>query len=124
MSQRVGRALPANSGLAIAMVVAALVVLPVEVVAGGLCGLDASLLGRAMVVAVLSTALPWSLEFEALKRLSARSYGILVTLEPAAAALVGTFLLGQAMGLQGVAAVVCVSIAALGVTISDRRDAA
>jgi inner membrane transporter RhtA len=122
MSQRVGRALPGSSGLAIAMGVAALVVLPVEVVAGGLGSLDPGILARALAVAILSTALPWSLEFEALKRMSARSYGILVTLEPAVAALVGVLLLGQAMGVQGVLAVACVTVAALGVTISDRRD--
>jgi inner membrane transporter RhtA len=66
--------------------------------------------------------LPLSLEFEALRRMTARSYGILVTLEPVVAALVGALLLGQAMGLAGVLAVACVTTAALGVTISDRRD--
>jgi len=123
MSQRVGRALPGNSGLAIGMAVAALVVLPVELAVGGLGGLDLGLLALAVGVAILSTALPLSLEFEALKRMTARSYGIVVTLEPAVAAIVGTLLLGQAMGLTGVLAVACVTIAALGVTISDRRDA-
>ena len=120
MSQRIGRALPGNSGLAIAMLVAALVVLPVELAVGGLGGLDLGLLAGAL--AVLSTALPLSLEFEALKRMTARTYGILVTLEPAAAATVGAILLGQAMGLLGLLAVACVTAAALGVTISDRRD--
>jgi inner membrane transporter RhtA len=124
LSQRVAQALPGNSGLAIAMVIAALVVLPVEVVAGGLGNLDPGLLGRALAVAVLSTALPWSLEFEALKRMTARTYGILVTMEPAVAAMVGALLLGQAIGIQGLIAVVCVTVAALGVTISDRRDTA
>jgi inner membrane transporter RhtA len=122
MSQRIGRALPGNSGLAIGMAVAALVVLPVELVVGGLGGLDLGLLGGALAVAILSTALPLSLEFEALKRITARTYGILVTLEPVVAAMVGALLLGQAMGLQGLLAVACVTAAALGVTISDRRD--
>ena len=123
MSQRIGRALPGSSGLAIGMAVAALVVLPVEVVAGGLGGLNLGLLLGALAVAIFSTALPLSLEFEALKRMTARTYGILVTLEPAVAATVGALLLGQAMGLQGVLAIACVTAAALGVTISDRRDA-
>jgi inner membrane transporter RhtA len=123
MSQRIGRALPGNSGLAIGMTVAALIVIPVEVVAGGLGNLDPTLLAAALAVAVLSTALPLSLEFEALKRMTARTYGILVTLEPVVAALVGALLLGQALGLPGVLAVACVTAAALGVTISDRRDA-
>ena len=123
MSQRIGKALPGNSGLAIGMAVAALVVLPVELVVGGLGGLNLGLLALAIAVAVLSTALPLSLEFEALKRMTARSYGIVVTLEPAVAAIVGALLLGQAMGLPGLIAVACVTIAALGVSISDRRDA-
>jgi inner membrane transporter RhtA len=122
MSRRIGRVLPENSGLAIGMAVAALVVLPVEVAVGGLGSLDLGLLVAALAVAILSTALPWSLEFEALKRMTARTYGILVTLEPAVAAIVGALLLGQAIGVQGVLAVACVTAAALGVTISDRRD--
>ncbi len=122
MSQRIGRTLPGNSGLAIGMAVAALVVLPVELVVGGLGNLDPGLLLAALAVAVLSTAMPLTLEFEALRRMTSRAYGILVTLEPAVAALVGVFLLGQAMGVQGLLAIACVSVAALGVTVSDRRD--
>jgi inner membrane transporter RhtA len=122
MSKRVGRALPGSSGLAIGMAVAALFVLPVEMVVGGLGNLDPGTLVGALAVATLSTALPLSLEFEALKRMTARTYGILVTLEPVTAAIVGALLLGQAMGLQGMLAVACVTIASLGVTISDRRD--
>ncbi len=121
MSRRIGGALPGSSGLAIGMAVAALVVLPVEVVVGGLGGLDLRLLLAALAVAVLSTSLPLSLEFEALRRLTARTYAILVTLEPAVAAMVGAVLLGQAMMPQGLVAVVCVSAAALGVTLTDRR---
>ena len=128
MSRRIGRVLPGTSWLAIAMLVAALLVLPVELVAGGLARLDLGLLAGALAgalaVAVLSTAVPLSLEFEALRRMTARTYGILVTLEPAVAATVGAILLGQAMGLEGLIAVACVSAAALGVTISDRRSTA
>ncbi len=123
MSQRVGRALPGNSGLAIGMAVAALVVLPIEVAIGGLGSLDLGLLAAALGVAILSTAVPLSLEFEALKRMTARTYGILVTLEPVAAAVVGALLLAQAIGPEGLLAVACVTVAALGVTLSDRRDA-
>jgi inner membrane transporter RhtA len=123
MSQRVGRSLPGNSGLAIGMAVAALVVLPIEVAVGGMSSLDLGLLAAALGVAILSTAVPLSLEFEALKRMTARTYGILVTLEPVVAAMVGALLLGQAMGPEGLLAVACVTVAALGVTLSDRRDA-
>jgi inner membrane transporter RhtA len=122
LSRRLGRDLPGNSGLAIGMVVAAIVVLPVQVAAGELGSLDLGLLGAALAVAIFSTAVPLSLEFKALKRMAARTYGILVTLEPAVAAMVGALLLGQAMGPQGLLAVACVTVAGLGVTISDRRD--
>ena len=56
MSQRIGRALPGDSGLAIGMAVAALVVLPVEVAVGGLGDLDPGLLVAALAVAIFSTA--------------------------------------------------------------------
>ena len=122
MSQRIGRAMPGNAGLAIAMLVAALVVLPVELAVGSLGRLDLGLLAAALTVAILSTAMPLTLEFEALKRMTARTYGILVTMEPVAATIVGALLLSQAIGVQGVLAVACVTAAALGVTISDRRE--
>jgi inner membrane transporter RhtA len=121
LSRRVGRALPGGSGLALTMLVATVVTLPAELATGGLGELDTGLLAGAFAVAILSTALPLSLEFEALKRMTARTYGILVTLEPAVAALVGAVALGQAMGPKAILAVACVTAAALGVTISDRR---
>lgn len=124
MSRRLGRVMPGSSGLAIAMLVATLVVLPVEIATGGLSSLDGGLLAGALAVAILSTAVPLSLEFEALKRMSARTYGILVTLEPAVAAAVGALLLEQAMGARAMLAIACVMAAALGVTFSDRRDSA
>jgi inner membrane transporter RhtA len=121
LSRRLGRALPGSSGLAIAMVVAALVMLPVQLAAGGLERLDLGVLVAALAVAILSTALPLSLEFEALKRMTARAYGVLVTMEPAVAAAVGAIFLGQALGVQGALAIACVTVAALGVTLSDPR---
>lgn len=123
MSQRIGRWLHGNSGLAIGMAVAALATLPVQVAVGGIERLDVGLLGAAIAVAVLSTALPLTLEFEALKRMTARMYGVLVTLEPVVAAGIGAVLLGQAMGLEGGLAVACVTVAALGVTLTNRSAA-
>jgi inner membrane transporter RhtA len=93
----------------------------VELAAGGLGQLDAFLLAGALAVAILSTALPLSLEFEALRRMTPRAYGILVTLEPVVATLVGAIALNQALGVRAILAVACVTVAALGVTISDRR---
>lgn len=124
MSQRIGRALPGHSGLAIGMAVAVLVVLPAEAAVGrGLAGLEPGVLVLTLAVAILSTAVPWSLEFEALRRMAARTYGILVTLEPAVAGTVGAILLGQALGPEGLLAIALITVAGFGVTLSDRRDA-
>ncbi|MGI9385354.1 MAG: EamA family transporter, partial [Methyloligellaceae bacterium] len=66
---------------------------------------------------------PWSLEFEALKRMPARSYGVLVTLEPAAAVVIGILLLGETLTWATFLAVACVTLAALGITLYDRKGA-
>jgi inner membrane transporter RhtA len=79
-------------------------------------------LGGAFAVAILSTALPLSLEFAALKRLPARAYSVLVTLEPATAAIVGLLLLGQPLDLTISAAIMLISVASLGVTLFDRKN--
>jgi inner membrane transporter RhtA len=73
LSRKVGRVVTGHAGLGIAMLAAAVVALPAELVAGGLQHLDLGILGATAVVAVLSTALPLSLEFEALKHLSPRT---------------------------------------------------
>jgi inner membrane transporter RhtA len=123
ISPRVGRGV-GGAGLALAMGVAGLFVLPFELAAGGLGRLDLGLLAGALAVAILSTALPLSLEFEALRRMSARAYGVTVTLEPVVAALVGVIVLGQALPSNAVLAIACVTAAAIGVTLSDRRGEA
>lgn len=122
LSRRVGQRVTGNAGLAFAMVAATTFALPVELVSGGLERLDAGLLAAAAVVAVLSTALPLSLEFEALKRVTPRTYGIFMTLEPVIAALGGAILLSQGLDSKLILAVGCVTVASLGVTISDRRS--
>jgi inner membrane transporter RhtA len=109
-------------GLGLAMGVAAVFTLPFGVAAGGLERLDPNVLAGALAVAIFSTALPLSLEFEALRRMTARAYGIVVTLEPVVAALVGVALLGQALPANGLLASACVTVAAIGVTLTDRRD--
>ena len=120
LSPRVARAV-GGAGLALAMPVACLFTLPFVLVAGGLERLDLGLLVGALAVAILSTALPLSLEFEALRRMTARAYGIIVTLEPVAAALVGAIVLGQALPPNGLVAIACITAAAIGVTLGDRR---
>ena len=120
ISPRVGRDV-GGGGLALAMVAAGLFTLPFAVAAGGLERLDPGLLVGVLAVAILSTALPYALEFEALRRMTARAYGIIVTLEPVVAALVGALILGQALPPTALLAIAFVTAAAVGVTLSDRR---
>jgi inner membrane transporter RhtA len=118
LSRRVGQLCPGGSGLALGMVVAALFLAPFAGASAAL--FDPLLLAGALAVAVLSTTLPFTLEFAALQRMSARTYGVLVTLEPAVAVVVGAALLAQPVGGRTLVAVGCVMAAALGVTWSDR----
>jgi inner membrane transporter RhtA len=120
ISPRVGRGV-GGAGLALGMGVAGLFTLPFELAAGGLGRLDLGVLAGALAVAIFSTALPLSLEFEALRRMTARAYGVTVTLEPVVAALVGAVVLGQALPPVALVAIACVTAAAIGVTLSDRR---
>ena len=120
ISPRVARDV-GGGGLALAMVAAGLFTLPFALATGGLERLDPGLLVGVLAVAILSTALPYALEFEALRRMTARAYGIIVTLEPVVAALVGAFVLGQALPPTALLAIAFVTAAAVGVTLSDRR---
>ena len=120
ISPRVARDV-GDAGLALAMAVASLFTVPFALAAGGLERLDFGLLAAALAVAILSTALPLSLEFEALKRMTARAYGIMVTLEPVVAVLVGALILSQALPPTALVAIACITAAAIGVTLSDRR---
>ena len=113
LSVRVGAVYPGGSGLAIAMVFGALVTLPV--------GLDADLLAPEMlaagaVVALASSVIPYSFELEALRRLPARVFGVLMSLEPAVAALAGLVVLGQALGGVEWLAIGLVVVASAGAT--------
>ena len=118
----VGSRLPGGKGLTVGITVAACVMLPLGIWSAGAALLKPSLLAVGCLIALASTVIPFSLEFEALRRLPARTYGILVSLDPAAAAMTGAVLLHQPLTLRTLAAVVCVVIAAVGVTLTARKD--
>jgi inner membrane transporter RhtA len=119
-SARVGALLPGTGGLAVALLVSALLVLPFG--APGAAGLvkQPDLLLAAMAVALLSSVLPYSAELAALRRIPTRVFGVLMSLQPAAAAVAGLVVLGQRLGPREVVALVLVSAASAGVTLSTR----
>ena len=114
LSQRVGQAFPGGTGLALAMAVGALIVLPAGVLQGGSALIRPELLGSALVVALASSVLPYSLELEALRRLPAAVFGVLMSLEPAVAVLAGFAVLGEDLGARELAAVAMVVVASAG----------
>src|SRR5204862_4265563 len=83
LSARVGRVFPGGTGLALAMVVAAVLVLPVGLAQGGSGLLRPEILAAGLAVAVMSSLIPYSLELEALRRLRPAVFGVLMSLEPA-----------------------------------------
>src|SRR4051795_325590 len=114
LAARVGRAFSGGQGLSIAMVVATVVLLPSGIVAGGSDLGDPGLLAAGFAVAMLSSAIPYSLELEALRRLPKGTFGVLMSLEPAVAALVGLVALGQDLSANEVVAVALVVAASAG----------
>jgi inner membrane transporter RhtA len=114
LSARTGSEFPGGTGLVIALCVGAVVLAPVGISGGGLALLDPRLLLAGFGVAMLSSAIPFSLELEALRKLPARVFGVLMSLEPAVAALLGFVVLGERLGTRSLAAIVLVTVAAAG----------
>lgn len=112
LSARTGRRFAGTDGLAWAMVVAALLVVPAALIAPGGALFTTEALVKGAGIAILSSVLPYSMELLALRRLDPRAFGILLSLEPAAAALAGLLVLEQGLAaaqLAGMALVVCAS---------------
>ncbi|GIH24690.1 threonine transporter RhtB [Acrocarpospora phusangensis] len=116
LSASVGRRFPGATGLSFAMLVSALVSAPVGIAAGGVDLFRPEILLLGLGVGLLSSVIPYTLELEALRRMPKRVFGILMSLEPAAAALVGLFVLGEILHVREWAAIGCVVLASIGAT--------
>lgn len=115
LSARVGRAVQGGSGLSLAMCFASLLTLPVGVISGGSHLLEPRSLALGAAVGMLSSAIPYSFEMEALRRIAAPVFGVLMSLEPAMATLAGLVVLGQALSgraLVGITLVIAASVGA------------
>ena len=115
---RVSQRLDVGTGVAIGMAVAALVALPFAAAEGGIRGFGPGLLIPCIALAVLSSALPFTLEMKALRLLPSRTFSVLMSLEPVVAALCGLVLLGERLtGAQWIA-VAAIVVASAGVATS------
>jgi inner membrane transporter RhtA len=114
LSARVGQVFPGGGGLALAMMVAVVPLAPFGIVDGGSDLLIVWVLATGFAVAMLSSAIPYTLELEALRRMPAGVFGVLMSLEPALAALAGFVVLGEDLVAREIAAILLVVAASAG----------
>jgi inner membrane transporter RhtA len=110
----VGRAMPGGQPLALAMAAGTIMLMPVGVGQGGGELLSVSVLAIGAAVAVLSSVIPYTLELEALRRMPANVFGVLMSLEPAAASLAGFLVLGEKLAAREIVAIGLVVAASAG----------
>ncbi|WP_245663640.1 EamA family transporter [Nocardia arthritidis] len=122
LSAALGERTSGGGGLALAMAFGGVVMLPVGVIDAGAALLQPAVLAAGFAVAMLSSVLPYSVELEALRRIPPRVFGVLMSLEPAVAAIAGLVVLGQVMNLGQWAGVGCVVAASAGATRTEAKD--
>jgi inner membrane transporter RhtA len=114
LSVRVGRRFSGGTGLALAMGVGAVMLVPVGVADAGGELLVPWILAATLAVAILSSAIPYGLEMEALRRLPTPVFGVMMSIEPAVAALAGFLLLDEGLATRELVAILLVVAASAG----------
>ncbi len=120
LNKETGRRFDTQSGLSIAMAAGALAVLPVGLATAGATLFHPGVLVVGAAVAVLSSVLPYSLEVVALRQVTPRAFGVLLSMDPAVAAIAGVVVLGQHLTTRELVALLLVSLANLGNALAGR----
>jgi inner membrane transporter RhtA len=123
LNARVGRAFRGGDGLAIAMAIATLPLIPFGVADAGSRLLHPSWLAVGLGVALLSSVIPYSLELEALRRMRPQPFGVLMSLEPAMAALAGLIVISQSLSAVELVGIALVIAASAGATVGTHGPA-
>jgi inner membrane transporter RhtA len=121
LSKRAGTQLPGQLAVTVGMLVAALPVLPVGIIEGNLFSMTPYMLLLGVILAIFSSVLPFSLEMHALRSLPSRTFSILMSMEPVAAALAGWLLLNELLSTQQWLAVIFIVIASGGAALTSRE---
>ncbi|MDP4529640.1 DMT family transporter [Alkalimonas delamerensis] len=116
--QRAGHLAPGGATVALGMTIAALYLFPLGVLTAGTAMFQWQVLPLALMVALMSSALPYSLEMVALKRLPAKNFSVLMSVEPAVAAVAGLLLLAEFLTLWQWLAIAMVITASLGSSLT------
>ena len=119
--QKASRLMPGGAVTSIGITIGSMITVPIGLVHAGGAMFAWSTLGVALGVALFSSAIPYSLDMIALRRVPARTFGILMSLEPAVAAMSGLIILGEGLTFRQQFAIGCVMIASLGSTSSARK---
>jgi inner membrane transporter RhtA len=120
IAQRAGEVFPDRDGLTIAMMIGTAIVFIPGVASGGAMLVTPQVLLFGAVIGLLSSLIPYSFELEALRRMPARVFGTLMSVEPAVAVLAGFIVLSQKPTLLELVAISLVVAASVGVTRSAR----
>jgi inner membrane transporter RhtA len=118
---RASAAVPGRGGLAVAMAAATIVLTPSGIHGAAHVVDRPSLLLVALGTALMASVVPYSLEFAALRRLPKRTFGILLSLEPAVATLAGWLVLSQSVGPLAILAILAVVAASIGSTLASAK---
>ena len=124
LTKRVGARWAGLEGLSVSLAVAALVTLPAGIVAAGGELLVPEVMLVGLGLALLMPLVPYAFELIALRRLPTALFGVIMSLEPAIAALFGFVILGQGLAVTGIVAIAMVSLASAGATLGAAGAAA
>ncbi|MEK6452368.1 MULTISPECIES: EamA family transporter [unclassified Myroides] len=119
---KVAQKMDSNTSVTVGMGFAALFIIPFALVSGDLMALTGKLLLIGTAVALLSSAIPFSLDIIALKKLPSKTFSILMSLQPAFGAISGLLFLGEILTFYQWLSILCVISASIGTTISSRKE--
>ncbi|RDI57428.1 EamA family transporter [Flavobacterium glaciei] len=118
---KISKIMKGGEAVTVGMLFGSMLIVPFGILGNGLSNLTPQLLGLGVALALLSSAIPFTLEMKALKQLPARTFSILMSLEPAAASICAFIFLQEYLTFNEVLAVIFVIIASAGSTITSKR---
>ncbi len=124
LSAKVGKVFAETKGIALmtaALAAGTVVLLPFGILSTGITKLEPKFLAIGLGVAILSSAIPYTVELEALKKIPIRVFGVLMSLEPAIATLLGLIILKETISDRALVAIILVSLASLGSSLFEKR---
>ena len=122
MGGRVTRLVDSRVAVSMGTLFAALLIVPVGFISGDLFNITPTYFWLGLGVAILSSALPFTLDLVAMKRLPAKSFSILTSLQPAFAAMSGLLFLGEHLTLFQWLSIACVVFASVGTTLTAKKE--